>query len=160
MQSRGFRHSKIYCMVSLAHWFMNCNGSGNIWQDSCPLPDMAWKQSILISKLCWPRKNFCWRKMKKRPAAWRINNTNFIISVFSSTNILFIHWTILFYWQFWCSAGLSLCKVSSSNGMMLMCTSYGSSPTCWRRMVFPALWPLCSRLLSIRGLLEVAWLAT
>lgn len=78
-----------------------------------------------------------------------INNINFIMSVFSSTNILFIHRTTLFYWKFWCSAGLSLYKESSPNGMTPICVSYGSSPTCRRRTVFPVFQPLISGLLSV-----------
>jgi len=35
------RHSKIYCGISLAHWFINSNGPGNILQHSCPLPNRA-----------------------------------------------------------------------------------------------------------------------
>lgn len=87
---------------------------------------------------------------------WRINNTNFIMSVFSSTNILFIHRTTLFCWKFWCSAGLILYKGSSPNGMMPICISYGSSPTYRRHTVFPVFQPLISGLLSILGLPEVS----
>lgn len=122
---------------------------------STPALSLMWLESSAIFwSLSCASTNICWRKINERPAVWRINNTNFIMSVFSSTNILFIHRTILFYWKFWCSAGLSLYRESSPNGMMPICVSYGLSPTCRRHTVFPVFWPLISGLLSILGLPE------
>lgn len=124
---------------------------------SIPALSLIWLESSTIFwSLSCAGTNICWREIKKRPAVWRKNNNNFIMCVFSSTNILFIQRTTLFYWKFWCSAGLSLYKESSLYGMMPIGVSYALSPTCRRYTVFPVFQPLLFELLTMLGLPEVS----